>query len=58
MSDEYRRMQLLIDQVELGALKAQAGSAHEPQARAELRSDEPASYRDKIAEYYRRLGAP
>ena len=58
MGTEYPRMQGLVDQLELAALRAAAESAKPPAARAGLRADDPAGYRDNVAEYYRRLGRP
>lgn len=55
MSNEYRRMMALVDQLELAALRAGGDSAARI-TRGNARDDEPARYRENVAEYYRRLG--
>ncbi|MET0290921.1 MAG: hypothetical protein ABW136_01065 [Steroidobacteraceae bacterium] len=56
MSQEYRRMLALVDQVELAALRAGGDESSARITRGNARAEEPARYRDNIAEYYRRLG--
>ena len=58
MVGETARLDSLVNQLELAALKASPDPAKDGQTRAELRGSEPARYRDKVAEYYRRLGGP
>ena len=56
MSSEYRRMLALVDQVELAALRAGGDASAARITRGNARSEEPARYRENVAEYYRRLG--
>jgi hypothetical protein len=55
---ETARLETLVSQLELAALHAAPDAARDAQTRADLRGSEPARYRDKVAEYYRRLGSP
>lgn len=58
MSNEYRSMMALVDQLELAALRAAGEASAARITRGNARSDEPARYRENVAEYYRRLGGP
>jgi len=56
MSNEYRRMMALVDQLELAALRAGGDPSTARITRGNARNEEPARYRENVAEYYRRLG--
>jgi hypothetical protein len=56
MSNEYRRIMAMVDQVELAALRAGGDASAARITRGNARTDEPARYRENVAEYYRRLG--
>ncbi|HMA11687.1 MAG TPA: hypothetical protein VKO83_07345, partial [Steroidobacteraceae bacterium] len=56
LSAEYPRMAMLLDQVELAALKADRASNRDTPARANGAVDDSRRYRDNVAEYYRKLG--
>jgi hypothetical protein len=56
MSGEYRSMMALVDQLELAALRAGGDTQAARVTRGNARSEEPARYRENVAEYYRRLG--
>ena len=58
MVGETARLDTLVSQLELAALRAAPDPARDAQTRADLRGSEPARYRDRVAEYYRRLGSP
>jgi hypothetical protein len=56
MANEYRRMMALVDQLELAALRAGGDPSKAKITRGNARTDEPARFRENVAEYYRRLG--
>jgi hypothetical protein len=56
MSAEYQRMTLQLNQVELGALKAQQAKDPKKSTRTDDTVDDSRRYRDNVAEYYRKLG--
>jgi hypothetical protein len=57
MSNEYRTMTALVNQLELAALKAQQLAKEGDQStHVDETVDDSRRYRDNVAEYYRRLG--
>ena len=56
LANEYRRMMALVDQLELAALRAGGDPSTAKITRGNARTDEPARFRENVAEYYRRLG--
>jgi hypothetical protein len=55
-STEFPRMAVLLNQLELAALKAQSSTAKNNPTRANGTVDDSRRYRDNVAEYYRKLG--
>jgi hypothetical protein len=58
MAADYQQMVSLVNQLELAALKAQQAKSDERPTRSADSVDDSRRYRDNVAEYYRRLGAP
>ncbi|HXC57840.1 MAG TPA: hypothetical protein VN645_00905 [Steroidobacteraceae bacterium] len=56
LSTEFPRMDALLNQLELAALKAQSSTAKNNPTRANGTVDDSRRYRDNVAEYYRKLG--
>jgi hypothetical protein len=49
-------MTLLLDQLELAALRASRDSTQDAPTRANTTVDDARRYRDNVADYYRKLG--
>ena len=56
VADKVKAMSTVLDQIELATLAAVERSKNANAPRATVQSEDPAAYREAVAEYYRRLG--
>jgi len=56
VADKVKAMSTVLDQIELATLAAVEKSKNTEAPRATVQSEDPAAYRETVAEYYRRLG--
>jgi hypothetical protein len=56
VADQVKAMSTVLDQIELATLAAVEKTKDAASPRATVQSEDPAAYRETVAEYYRRLG--